>query len=356
MSKSNSVSPPWLCTWPTNELQNIKICPVCGSSKRNVLYNNLIDITFLTAPGLWTLKSCGVCHSAYLDPRPNQESIGKAYNTYYTHKCGADQTKLADLGLFRRLRRMLANGYLNNRYGAKREPSLNLGVWLVKLLPRQSSILDMQYRYLPKPIQGQALLDIGCGNGDFLLNAREAGWVVSGVEPDMMAVEIAQKRGLNVVLGTIDYLALQSNCFDAITLSHVIEHVHDPMKLLQAMNRLLKPDGIVYIDTPNIQSVGAQLFRNSWRGIEAPRHLVIFSTEGLVKLLSLTGFCNVDIKRRTDVQKGMCASSERIDGVSSSYGFKSNKLGWLSNLKMRFFFPKTKNLEYITLTAKKREI
>jgi 2-polyprenyl-3-methyl-5-hydroxy-6-metoxy-1,4-benzoquinol methylase len=331
----------------------VPACPVCGSAERIVLHKVLIDNVFFVAPGKWTLQSCTQCKSAYLDPRPNPTSIGKAYGTYFTHAAGTAQKNATQLGGFRRLRRMLANGYLNRQYNTHRQPASSLGYWVAKLLPSQRQQLDTEFRYLSKPTQGQHLLDIGCGNGDFLLSAREAGWQVSGLEPDPKAAEVARQRGVDVTVGAIDLLADASDCFDVVTISHVIEHVHDPKQLLQAVHRLLKPGGMVYIDTPNIQSNGAALFKENWRGLETPRHLVLFNTTNLTGLLSATGFLGTKLVRRTGVQQGMYLSSLRMETGHSPYSIQPAKLGWLQRMRLLFSFTSTDKLEFVTLTAKK---
>ena len=347
---------PWNTPWPTDELESVPACPVCGSAERTVLHKELIDNVFFVAQGKWTLQSCKQCKSAYLNPRPNLASIGKAYGTYYTHTAGTAQKNATQLGGFRRLRRMLANGYLNRQYNTHRQPASRLGYWVAKLLPSQRQQLDTEFRYLPKPTQGQRVLDIGCGNVDFLISAREAGWLVSGLEPDTKAAEVAQQRGLDVTVGTVDTLAGESNCFDVITLSHVIEHVHEPKQLLQAVHRLLKPGGMVYIDTPNIHSLGATLFMKNWRGLETPRHLVLFNAASLTGLLNSTGFTGSNIKRRINVQQGMYLSSLRMTAGHSPYGTEPARLGWLQRLRLLVSFTPTDKLEFITLTAQKVDV
>ena len=350
---SPSTAAPWNTPWPANELESVPACPVCGSAERTVLHKELIDNVFFVAPGKWTLQGCNQCKSAYLDPRPNPVSISKAYGTYYTHVIGTPRDNSTQLGVFRRLRRMMSNGYLNRRYGTQRQPASGLGQGVAMLLPGQRQALDTEFRYLPKPAQGQRLLDIGCGNGSFLVSAREAGWQVSGVEPDPKAADAARQRGVDVTVGTIDLLADESDCFDAITLSHVIEHVHEPKQLLQAVQRLLKPDGIVYIDTPNIQSHGAAIFKKNWRGLETPRHLVMFNPASLTGLLYATGFAGIKIERRTAVQQGIYLSSLRMAAGHSPYGAEPARLGWLELVRLSLSFTKTQHLEFITLTARK---
>lgn len=331
-------------------------CPVCGSAERTVLHKELIDNVFFVAPGKWTLHSCTQCKSAYLDPRPNPANIGKAYGTYYTHVIGTLRDNAAQLGVFRRLRRMMSNGYRNRRYGTQRQPASALGQWVAMLLPVQRQELDTEFRYLPKPTQGQRLLDIGCGNGSFLINAREAGWQVTGVEPDPKAADAARQRGVNVTVGTIDLLAGESNCFDAITLSHVIEHVYEPKQLLQDIYRLLKSGGVFYIETPNIASHWAKLFGKNWRGIETPRHLVLFTPNSLKNLLLSSGFCDIKMEYRSAPQKHMYISSSHMAAGRSPYSSDVVKLRWLERTKYQLSLFQNKNFEFITLTVSKRNI
>lgn len=344
---------PWAKSWPANELERVSVCPVCGSAAREVLHEGLIDNVLFVAPGRWTMHRCTQCRSAYLDPRPNQASIGKAYGTYYTHDAGMPRAEANQLSGFRRWRRILANGYTNHRYGTNHQPASVWGIWVARLLLRQREAMDVQFRYLPKPEKGQRLLDIGCGNGDFLANAKHAGWDVLGLEPDPKAAQVAQQRGLDVRVGTIALLGNEAAYFDAITLSHVIEHVHSPQDVLTSVHRLLKLGGFVYVDTPNIDSSGAKRFGTNWRGLETPRHLVLFNTGSLQQLLMEIGFDLIKIKRRTAVMPGMYLSSLQMKHGKSPYGAENARLSMMARIKMKALSPKTGNLEFITLTAEK---
>lgn len=342
---------PWLQPWPSDELERVLTCPACSSLEREVLHEGLVDNVFFVAPGKWTLHRCTRCASAYLDPCPSPASIHKAYGTYYTHAAGPKPDDTAQIGRFRRVRRVLANGYLNHKYGTDRQPASAIGRWVAKLVPKQRQNLDVSFRYLPKAKPGQRLLDIGCGNGDFLSIAREAGWQVEGVEPDRKAASIARARGFDIKTGTDELTSVESSCLDAVTMSHVIEHVHQPRQLLKSVYRLLKPGGSVYVDTPNILSHGAKLFGAQWRGIEAPRHLVVFSPAALANLLTEVGFRDITYKRRTCVQLGMFQSSARIASGHSPYNEAADALDWLQTAKLRFAFTATSQLEFITLVA-----
>jgi SAM-dependent methyltransferase len=83
---------------------------------------------------------------------------------------------------------------------------------------------------------------------------------------------------------------LRDETYDAVTMSHVIEHLHDPVSALQEVRRILKPGGTLWIVTPNVESIGHRRFGVNWRGLEPPRHLVLFSGASLAEALDRAGF------------------------------------------------------------------
>jgi 2-polyprenyl-3-methyl-5-hydroxy-6-metoxy-1,4-benzoquinol methylase len=125
------------------------------------------------------------------------------------------------------------------------------------------------------------LLDVGCGNGEFIARMRSLGWKVSGVDPDPKAVSYGRSRGLELFNGMISDVP-ESARYDVITLNHVIEHVVDPVGLLRECRKRLRPGtGRLIIATPNIHSLGHWWFKGYWRGLEVPRHLILFSLAAL---------------------------------------------------------------------------
>jgi SAM-dependent methyltransferase len=285
-------SPAVIGPWPPEQLEDLGSCPACGARQRAVLYRGLTDGVFRCAPGAWTLYRCLSCRSAYLDPRPTAGSIGAAYARYYTHEY-VPRPKAEALGSIPRLLRALANGYRNHRFGTRERPASRLGVIAAWLFFWQRSAIDAQWRHLPRTESAAAILDVGAGNGAFLRLARRAGWAAVGVEPDRAAAAVARDSGLDVHQGGLEVFDGRQKLFDTITLSHVIEHVHDPLVVLAQCHRLLKRGGRLWIETPNIDSYGRRLFGPAWRGLEAPRHLVLFNEDALRDLLHRAGFVNV---------------------------------------------------------------
>jgi len=307
--------------WPVGGLEAVTCCPVCFSEGRVLLHENLTDQIF-GAPGRWNLYRCESCAGAYLDPRPTAETIGLAYQHYFTHQ---GTSPYSPPGLLGKLRRRLANGYRNYRYGTRDYPASILGVIVASILLNRRAISDAAMRHLPKAENGQRLLDLGCGNGEFLLKARSAGWDVVGVDFDTKAVEVARKQCLDVRLGGVENLDPAEEQFDVITLAHVIEHVHHPVELLLACYKLLKPGGFLWIETPNIESEGYRIFGSSWRGLEPPRHLVLFTQKSMRSALSKVGFADVRVQRYSPLCNGIFGASKAIaEGIDIYSGLCRN--------------------------------
>lgn len=301
-----------LSEWPKDGLESVPNCPVCGSTQREVLYSDLTDRVFHVAPGKWTLHQCTQCQSAYLDPRPNQATIGLAYEDYYTHTAEDAPEALPKNPLVRQLHAWI-NDYLNARYGLSRKPAGLGGRWLVPLVPSFKAKADAKMRHLPKPpAEGGRLLDVGFGNGGFLKLATEMGWQAEGIDFDPKAVALAKARGLNVRCASAADLSAQNEQFDIITLSHVIEHVHEPIALLNNLYRLLKPGGTLWLETPNIQSLGFKRFGQNWRGLETPRHLTLFSPASLFKSLKNAAFEQIHQHWHGAIALSICIESAEI--------------------------------------------
>lgn len=281
--------------WPEDGLESVSKCPVCDATQREIMHRDLTDRLFCVAPGLWTLYRCAQCQSAYLDPRPNAESIGLAYTRYFTHQA-EDHPIVRRRGVVRSLLHDMLNDYRNACYGLNRAPSNFLGRWLVPLFPSLRAAVDAQCRHLPHPPNGGGkLLDVGFGNGGFLQLATEMGWNAEGIDFDPDAVEVARSRGLNVRCISADTFDSVEEQYDVITICHVIEHVHHPASLLRNLFSLLKPGGMLWLDTPNLDSAGYMRFGRNWRDLDPPRHLVLFSTQAMKNILKNCGFS--DVKR-----------------------------------------------------------
>jgi len=273
-------------TWHPEELEAVERCPACGSAERTTLHEGLQDRFFGTR-GSWTLRRCASCNSAYLDPRPTTRTIDRAYEHYYTHDPGPDDAHRTTPA--RRLRRAVRNGYVNTTLGYSLRPSVRGARLLVAPFPTRRRRAHRILRNLPY-VEGGRLLDVGCGTGSLLQTLRAGGWQVEGVEPDPRSAAFARACGLIVHELTFQEASFPAGSFDAITMNHVLEHLPDPVDALRRCHRLLVPGGLFWAATPNLASPCYRTYSVDWVGLDAPRHLVIWSPESLAQALDRAGF------------------------------------------------------------------
>lgn len=272
-------------------MEAVPYCMLCGS-EGSLLYEGLEDRLY-GVPGKFSLYSCPDCGLVWLNPRPVEEDLAKCYmNAYYTHTPPASLERSAVLRGWREfLRRLIWEAYYAYP-PAGRFPLLRkaVGKVLGALPPlRRRAAYDLGVLFLP--FHGQRrLLDVGCGNGAYLKLMQELGWQVTGIDIDPAAVAVCRAQGLNAFVGTLETMNFPDHAFDAITLSHVFEHLPDPAKFLQECYRILSPGGYIAMKMPNIKSLGHRLFKRFWRGLEPPRHLSLWDRHTLHIILHRNNF------------------------------------------------------------------
>ena len=134
--------------------------------------------------------------------------------------------------------------------------------------------------------ENKNLLDIGCGTGDFLNKALKNNWVVSGIEPNLQARTIANKKTNNSVFKIEKLLEFEENSFDVITLWHVLEHLPNLEDHFSVFKKLLKSNGVLIIAVPNYKSFDAKYYKEFWAAYDVPRHLWHFNKTAISKLVS----------------------------------------------------------------------
>ena len=276
--------------WGAEDLEAVDACPVCGEVERASLHRCLTDQVFAIAGGRWDLHRCTACGAAFLDPRPAPHALMRAYGDgYYTH--GATPTAGEDSSdgpVSLRVRTQYA--YVNRRYGYALQPTARMGLALAYLNPRWRASAARIYRHLRMPYPGATLLDVGCGAGDFVADARAAGWDAAGIDPDPAAVASGNARGLPISTRSLaEVAATSAGSFDAVTMAHVLEHVADPVELLALARTVLRPGGMLWLATPNLDSRGHRRFGRSWMHLDPPRHVVLFGAHALDLALARAG-------------------------------------------------------------------
>lgn len=171
--------------------------------------------------------------------------------------------------------------------------------WIKAQQKRRSRIWAERLRKLESYRSGGRLLDVGCGDGAFLLAAKQRGWSVEGTEISTYAAQRASDLlGVLVFNGELSAAPFPENEFDAVTLWHVLEHLADPMSCLLRVNRLLKPGGLVVIAVPNVNDLMMQAAYRIFKGRrlrlfsvhDREIHLYHFSATTLRAYLKKTGF------------------------------------------------------------------
>lgn len=219
--------------------------------------------------------------------------MGRAYaSAYYTHsEPGAVESWPASRGAA--VRERLLKGYINSRFGYRFKPAMEAGRAVVPALPGARGMASSYVRHLPAPTEGARVLDVGCGNGEFLLRMRAAGWEVQGLEVDPASRAWAESSGIPVHPGQLTADTFPAASFEAITMNHVIEHLHHPRELLVTCYLLLKPGGILWIAAPNGGAAGLERFGRDWAPLDPPRHTVHFTYDALRRALVEAGFDEV---------------------------------------------------------------
>lgn len=281
------------------------------------LYQSLRDGLFGIS-GEWDMKKCGNpdCGLLWLDPMPIEEDLGKAYRTYYTHQ---DPSAPATT-LLRRVYRQVKAGYLAGKYGyetGKTSPLSRLLGLMFYLHPGRRARLDASVFYLPAQ-PGARLLEVGCGTGATLKGMVDLGWHAEGVDFDANCVLNARSKGLKVHHGDLMAQKYRGSTFDAIVMSHVLEHVPNPLQVLQESYRILKPGGVLVVLTPNTASFGHWVYGDNWRGLEPPRHLHLFNAKSLTNLALVAKYddvsCHSSVRAwKIFLQSRICAQDGNVD-------------------------------------------
>lgn len=146
------------------------------------------------------------------------------------------------------------------------------------------------------------LLEVGCGRGEMLWAAREAGWEFEGIDPSPAHLAWARANlGVEARLGTLEQIRFPEDHFDAVIMSGVIEHLYEPFSTLREVLRVLKPGGVFYLDAPNedglymrVGNLYMRMLGRDWvvnlAPTFAPYHVQGFNPSSIQRLLQRVGF------------------------------------------------------------------
>ncbi len=250
-------------------------CNLCGGRRQRptALYHEYLLFT----GERFQLVQCEDCGLEFINPRPSPEIIGE----YYPHDYGAHQEVPRPLRTWQKL----AGAPEAAKPGLVRRLHLHI---------RQ----NMHWYLIPRFEGGGRVLDIGCGSGKLLDTLYALGWDTYGVESSPAAVERARGRGHKVEVGRAEERHFAGG-FDLVYLWRVLEHTHDPSRVLANIRAMVRPGGRFHLCVPNKRSIHAWLFGRNWWSTDAPRHLYQFSRRTITAYLEKAGFVDVAITTRT---------------------------------------------------------
>lgn len=159
-------------------------------------------------------------------------------------------------------------------------------------ITRYNELLDKYDKYR----KTNNILDVGCGDGHFLKVAKEKGWNVYGTEFTDKAVEVCLMKGINIKKGVLNILNYENIQFDIVTSFEVIEHINNPVEEINKFSKLLRKGGLLYITTPNFNSVSRYILKQKWNIIEYPEHLCYYTKKTLTKVVVENGFSKLNFE------------------------------------------------------------
>ncbi|MFC1474811.1 class I SAM-dependent methyltransferase [bacterium] len=224
-------------------------CPLCGGSD----FTTIIRARdfFFGVPGVFTVSRCRGCSLVMQNPRPAPDTMADFYpQDYEPHLLVANEAALDEV------------------------------------VEGQESRREILESYVPKGKN----LDVGSGDGRFILCLKRAGWDAVGCEFVEKAARFQRETlGLDVVVGDLVSAGYPADHFDSITLWSVYEHLYDPVESIVEMCRILKPGGVVVINVPNFNSLERIVFGKYWFPLCLPHHLFFFTPATMKKIVKKAG-------------------------------------------------------------------
>ncbi len=225
----------------------ISKCIICRSARLHYLFS----------VESYRAVRCDDCGLLMLKPQPSDEDLAKIYSASY---------------------------FLDDSTDAGRQHVTELKE------ARADHYLDLLVKYFGDKIG--RMLEIGCGQGEFLARALARGFDVTGIDYSADACNKTRQK-LNghgqIICGTIDTLGNEKELYDVCVLADVIEHVRDPRAFMCTVHQLLKPGGAIFIATPSLDAWSARLLKDKWMEFK-PQHLFYFNEATLQSLLFHCGF------------------------------------------------------------------
>ena len=235
-------------------------CPSCS----NTAINKVFDATDHSVTGdvfeIWECKSCSL---RFTQDAPDTVSIARYYQSdnYISHS-------------------NTSAGIVNRLYHVVRKITIQSKRRIVE-----------KYAATTKG----DLLDVGAGTGVFSASMKNAGWQVTALEPDANARRVAMKEYNIELIDSNELFHFSASQFDAITLWHVLEHIHSLKEYLSQLKKVVRANGCIIIAVPNYLSFDQTVYKSKWAAYDVPRHLYHFTPTAMKTLLAKHGMRVTDV-------------------------------------------------------------
>lgn len=255
-----------------NDIKKVEVsCNNCGSAQTDLVTTGVEHEYDNTTRDEFTVVKCKHCNLHYLNPRPDVSELNTIYpSEYYAYHLQSKNVETEN-----------HNSLL---YQARKFVYLNR---LEKAISHCGHNKKLN------------ILDIGCADGralNWYRKVRSNTVNTFGVDFDERAVERARAAGHTVYQGRFEDVDMPTNFFDMAVATHVIEHVADSKAFARRAYEVIKPGGILLLETPNIDSLDARIFRqHHWGGYHFPRHWIFYSADSITRLVNELGFEVIEI-------------------------------------------------------------
>jgi 2-polyprenyl-3-methyl-5-hydroxy-6-metoxy-1,4-benzoquinol methylase len=272
---------------PVGMVTGTRACPLCEAANARVV---LLTTKRSPTGEPYRMVECSVCRLRFTRPLPTVAELGELYGHEY--------------------------------YGTSSPPLLS---WDRLRLVLHRHVIGQRHRALLDRRPGR-ILDVGCGDGDFLMSLKRRGWEVYGTEFSAAACALAQEKGIAVRQGDLLGAGFPAGFFDVVTFWHVLEHVPAPPAEMAEVRRILREDGLLVVEVPNSASPTLRICGEDWFPLGMPGHLQHFTAAVLERFMQHEGFVPI---RRQDFHP--------MDAALSLMSFVT-RLGILGRLQGKHYF------------------
>jgi 2-polyprenyl-3-methyl-5-hydroxy-6-metoxy-1,4-benzoquinol methylase len=237
---------------------------------------------------------CIVCESNTYDLICNTRDFcyETCENEFHYVKClKCDQIYLKNRPILNELTTIYPSNYLTYAY----KEQLGGLIYSIRNWVQRSKIKPI-IKYAKKD---DIIVDVGCGAGDFLSLVKRYGdksWDLCGIDFSAEAIKVLNERSIRGINGRFEEIQWKGNHVGAIVMLQLIEHVENPTAILKKCFEILRPGGVVIMETPSLEGLDGKIFyKRYWGGWHAPRHWSIFTEKTLGNLVKSVGFSITEV-------------------------------------------------------------